>query len=122
MPSLCISKIFVRAGLQKWHCPDDMLQLRFSLQAPHWHADVRADALHLVAFNLRFGLRQMRRRSQRSGKSSETTLQPVHSFSQIPTTSVRGYERATLLGIRQTNVPPISTSTPIQIQVTSGKT
>jgi hypothetical protein len=36
MPLDCIPKIFVRAGLQKWHWPADIMQLRFSLQAPHW--------------------------------------------------------------------------------------
>src|ERR1051326_4138281 len=28
----------VRAGLQKWHWPEDILQFTFSVQAPHWQA------------------------------------------------------------------------------------
>ena len=46
----------------------------------------------------------------------------AHICQDLMTNGVRGYERATLLGTRHTNVPPISTTTPTQIQVTSGNT
>src|SRR5580704_10560779 len=36
IPWLSILKICARAGLQKWHWPEDIMQLTFSVVAPHW--------------------------------------------------------------------------------------
>src|SRR2546425_10967931 len=38
-------KILVRAGLQKPHCPADIIQLASSEQLPHWHEMWRATRL-----------------------------------------------------------------------------
>src|SRR5579859_6373543 len=37
IPACCIFQILVRAGLQKPHWPDDIIQLTSSEQLPHWH-------------------------------------------------------------------------------------
>ena len=43
-------------------------------------------------------------------RTQQTTFEPLHVSSYMPTTSVRAYCILTLLGTRQISVPPISTS------------
>ena len=127
IPWLLHLEICVRAGLQKWHCPADIMQLTFSLQAAALAIDVRADALHLVAFE---SATSVCAKTAAADEAASSTIKKKylrfnlqHSFFYAtPTTSVRGYERATLLGTRQTSVPQISTTAPTQIHVTSGNT
>ena len=101
--------------------------------APHWQLICDADALDLIAFDLRFGLREApppaRTKNRRPRLTRPNFILFLASHGLLRLAFLRHSHhfgariRARHLARNQhTSVPPISVTTPIQIHVTSGNT